>query len=91
MYDLVGFFQYGIVLDAGPSHTTLFIYQWSAKKENNTGVVSEHSTCTVQGKIADLLLLSGCHLFLALGGWKLRKLVLKTFLCKLLESSILYS
>uniref|UniRef100_A0A8C0QRX5 Ectonucleoside triphosphate diphosphohydrolase 2 n=1 Tax=Chelonoidis abingdonii TaxID=106734 RepID=A0A8C0QRX5_CHEAB len=40
---------YGIVLDAGPSRTTLFIYQWSASKENNTGVISEHSSCAVQG------------------------------------------
>ncbi|XP_032621108.1 ectonucleoside triphosphate diphosphohydrolase 2-like [Chelonoidis abingdonii] len=41
--------KYGIVLDAGPSRTTLFIYQWSASKENNTGVISEHSSCAVQG------------------------------------------
>uniref|UniRef100_A0A674JLR1 Ectonucleoside triphosphate diphosphohydrolase 2 n=1 Tax=Terrapene triunguis TaxID=2587831 RepID=A0A674JLR1_9SAUR len=41
--------NYGIVLDAGPSRTTLFIYQWSASKENNTGVISEHSSCAVQG------------------------------------------
>ncbi|XP_074871477.1 ectonucleoside triphosphate diphosphohydrolase 2-like [Carettochelys insculpta] len=41
--------KYGIVLDAGPSHTTLFIYQWSASKENNTGIISEYSSCAVQG------------------------------------------
>uniref|UniRef100_A0A8C4WFP0 Ectonucleoside triphosphate diphosphohydrolase 2 n=1 Tax=Gopherus evgoodei TaxID=1825980 RepID=A0A8C4WFP0_9SAUR len=48
IYDLCVAFQYGIVLDAGPSRTTLFIYQWSASKENNTGVISEHSSCAVQ-------------------------------------------
>ncbi|NXP47227.1 ENTP2 diphosphohydrolase, partial [Heliornis fulica] len=41
--------QYGIVLDAGSSHTAMFIYKWSADKENDTGVVSEHSMCDVEG------------------------------------------
>ncbi|XP_043354458.1 ectonucleoside triphosphate diphosphohydrolase 2-like [Dermochelys coriacea] len=41
--------KYGIVLDAGPSRTILFIYQWSASKENNTAVISEHRSCAVQG------------------------------------------
>lgn len=43
--------QYGIVLDAGSSHTAMFIYKWPADKENDTGVVSEHSTCDVEGKV----------------------------------------
>ncbi|XP_062446845.1 ectonucleoside triphosphate diphosphohydrolase 2-like isoform X1 [Rhea pennata] len=41
--------KYGIVLDARPSHTILFIYQWTANKANNTGVIRECSSCTVQG------------------------------------------
>ncbi|XP_025905134.1 ectonucleoside triphosphate diphosphohydrolase 2-like [Nothoprocta perdicaria] len=41
--------KYGVVLDAGPSHTTLLIYQWTADKVNNTGVIREWSSCTVQG------------------------------------------
>ncbi|KFR10940.1 Ectonucleoside triphosphate diphosphohydrolase 2, partial [Opisthocomus hoazin] len=41
--------QYGIVLDAGSSHTAVFIYKWPADKENDTGVVSEHSMCDVEG------------------------------------------
>ncbi|XP_015734209.1 ectonucleoside triphosphate diphosphohydrolase 2 [Coturnix japonica] len=42
-------FKYGIVLDAGSSHTAVFIYKWPADKENDTGVVSEHSMCDVEG------------------------------------------
>ncbi|PNJ74645.1 ENTPD3 isoform 4, partial [Pongo abelii] len=33
--------RYGIVLDAGSSRTTVYVYQWPAEKENNTGVVSQ--------------------------------------------------
>ncbi|KAM4664373.1 LOW QUALITY PROTEIN: ectonucleoside triphosphate diphosphohydrolase 2 [Discoglossus pictus] len=42
-------FKYGIVLDAGSSHTALFIYKWPADKENETGIVSQHSMCDVRG------------------------------------------
>ncbi|XP_074871369.1 ectonucleoside triphosphate diphosphohydrolase 2 [Carettochelys insculpta] len=42
-------FQYGIVLDAGSSHTALFVYKWPADKENDTGVVGQHSMCDVPG------------------------------------------
>lgn len=38
------------MLDAGSSHTAVFIYKWPADKENDTGVVSEHSMCDVEGK-----------------------------------------
>lgn len=38
------------MLDAGSSHTAMFIYKWPADKENDTGVVSEHSMCDVEGK-----------------------------------------
>ncbi|XP_072106772.1 ectonucleoside triphosphate diphosphohydrolase 2-like isoform X2 [Mobula birostris] len=41
--------KYGIVIDAGSSRTTLFIYKWLSGKENNTGVVSEESSCQVEG------------------------------------------
>ncbi|XP_053509904.1 ectonucleoside triphosphate diphosphohydrolase 2 [Ictalurus furcatus] len=42
-------FMYGIVLDAGSSHTAMFIYKWPADKQNDTGIVSQHSECHVTG------------------------------------------
>ncbi|XP_066222735.1 ectonucleoside triphosphate diphosphohydrolase 2 [Saccopteryx leptura] len=42
-------FKYGIVLDAGSSHTSMFIYKWPADKENDTGIVGQHSSCDVHG------------------------------------------
>ncbi|XP_066514090.1 ectonucleoside triphosphate diphosphohydrolase 2-like [Hoplias malabaricus] len=42
-------YMYGIVLDAGSSHTAMFIYKWPADKQNGTGIVSQHSECHVEG------------------------------------------
>ncbi|XP_035523365.1 ectonucleoside triphosphate diphosphohydrolase 2 [Morone saxatilis] len=42
-------FMYGIVLDAGSSHTALYIYKWPADKQNGTGVVTQHKECHVMG------------------------------------------
>ncbi|KAK2845443.1 hypothetical protein Q7C36_010297 [Tachysurus vachellii] len=42
-------YMYGIVLDAGSSHTAMFIYKWPADKQNDTGIVSQHSECHVKG------------------------------------------
>ncbi|XP_067833359.1 ectonucleoside triphosphate diphosphohydrolase 3 [Heptranchias perlo] len=41
--------KYGIVLDAGSSRTTIYVYKWPAGKENNTGVVSEKFKCQIKG------------------------------------------
>ncbi|XP_032117708.1 ectonucleoside triphosphate diphosphohydrolase 2 isoform X4 [Sapajus apella] len=41
--------KYGIVLDAGSSHTSMFVYKWPADKENDTGIVGQHSSCDVPG------------------------------------------
>ncbi|NXE72809.1 ENTP1 diphosphohydrolase, partial [Cochlearius cochlearius] len=41
--------KYGIVLDAGSSHTNLYVYEWPAEKENNTGVVQQVEVCKVEG------------------------------------------
>ncbi|KAJ7322532.1 hypothetical protein JRQ81_018819 [Phrynocephalus forsythii] len=41
--------KYGIVLDAGSSRTTVYVYEWPAEKENNTGVVRQTFKCNVKG------------------------------------------
>ncbi|XP_012409542.2 ectonucleoside triphosphate diphosphohydrolase 8 isoform X1 [Sarcophilus harrisii] len=41
--------KFGLVFDAGSSHTSLFVYQWPSDKENDTGVVSQTMTCDVEG------------------------------------------
>ncbi|XP_027622071.1 ectonucleoside triphosphate diphosphohydrolase 8 [Tupaia chinensis] len=41
--------KFGIVFDAGSSHTALFVYRWPADKQNNTGVVSQALACRVEG------------------------------------------
>ncbi|TRY55972.1 hypothetical protein DNTS_018855 [Danionella cerebrum] len=47
--------KYGIVLDAGSSRTTVYLYEWPAEKENNTGVVTQNTKCQVEGPgISDL-------------------------------------
>ncbi|KAM3592483.1 uncharacterized protein V6R79_019698 [Siganus canaliculatus] len=42
-------YKYGIVLDAGSSHTALYIYAWPAEKDNNTGRVEQTHSCKVKG------------------------------------------
>ncbi|KAM7381435.1 hypothetical protein PAMA_012325 [Pampus argenteus] len=42
-------YKYGIVLDAGSSHTALYIYEWPAEKDNNTGRVEQMHSCKVKG------------------------------------------
>ncbi|KAM9326951.1 ectonucleoside triphosphate diphosphohydrolase 8-like [Gastrophryne carolinensis] len=41
--------KYGLVFDAGSSHTSLYVYQWPAHKENDTGVVTQIYMCDVSG------------------------------------------
>ncbi|NXS43117.1 ENTP8 diphosphohydrolase, partial [Balaeniceps rex] len=41
--------QYGLVFDAGSTHTALYIYRWPADKENGTGIVSQVEACPVSG------------------------------------------
>ncbi|KAA8581413.1 hypothetical protein FQN60_002994 [Etheostoma spectabile] len=40
-------YKYGIVLDAGSSHTALYIYEWPAEKDNNTGRVEQTHSCKI--------------------------------------------
>ncbi|NXJ06088.1 ENTP8 diphosphohydrolase, partial [Odontophorus gujanensis] len=41
--------KYGLVFDAGSTHTALYVYRWPADKENGTGIVSQVQSCTVNG------------------------------------------
>ena len=42
--------QYGIVMDAGSSHTKMFIYQWNGNRLNNTALAKQFHVCTVKGE-----------------------------------------
>ncbi|XP_061666564.1 ectonucleoside triphosphate diphosphohydrolase 1 isoform X2 [Syngnathoides biaculeatus] len=42
-------YKYGIVLDAGSSHTTVFVYRWPAEKHNGTGRAEQKHFCDVKG------------------------------------------
>ncbi|XP_069465889.1 ectonucleoside triphosphate diphosphohydrolase 8-like [Ambystoma mexicanum] len=44
--------KYGIVFDAGSVHTALYVYQWPADKENDTGIVSQDYMCRRLGGIS---------------------------------------
>ncbi|NXH12793.1 ENTP8 diphosphohydrolase, partial [Bucco capensis] len=41
--------QYGLVFDAGSTHTALYTYRWPVDKENGTGIVSQVDVCRVSG------------------------------------------
>ncbi|XP_075628430.1 ectonucleoside triphosphate diphosphohydrolase 8 [Balearica regulorum gibbericeps] len=41
--------KYGLVFDAGSTHTALYIYRWPVDKENGTGIVSQVEVCSVSG------------------------------------------
>lgn len=42
-------YKYGIVLDAGSSHTAVYLYEWPAEKDNDTGRVKQTYVCKVKG------------------------------------------
>lgn len=41
-----------MVFDAGSMHTALYVYQWPADKENDTGIVSQDFVCMQRGGIS---------------------------------------
>lgn len=49
------YFQYGVVLDAGSSHTGLFVYRWPGPKLNGTGVVRQMGSCNSIGILVSYL------------------------------------
>lgn len=42
-------YEYGIVMDAGSSHTKLFVYKWNGQKEENTAVAEQIFSYPVPG------------------------------------------
>lgn len=41
--------KYGLVFDAGSSHTSLYVYTWPADKQNDTGIVNQIDACEAPG------------------------------------------
>ncbi|XP_056006617.1 ectonucleoside triphosphate diphosphohydrolase 1-like isoform X2 [Ostrea edulis] len=42
-------YSYGVVLDAGSSHTKLFVYKWSIKCDHETALANQIHSCRVSG------------------------------------------
>ena len=44
--------QYGVVLDAGSSHTDVYVYRWMGEKDKGTGAVTQYGdVCSAKGGI----------------------------------------
>jgi len=50
--------QYGVGLDAGSSHTSLYVFKWPANKHNGTGVVEQVLKCPKKPKSLSFYTLS---------------------------------
>ena len=48
-YGILYIRQYGIVFDAGSSHTSMYLYHWESDKINNTGKVEQITSCDIKG------------------------------------------
>ena len=67
------------MLDAGSSHTNLYVYEWPAEKENDTGVVQQVEVCKVEAwrKVTETLQVGwmkrGCEIEAGAGQGKLKR------------------
>lgn len=41
--------QYGVVFDAGSSHTTMYVYKWDGEPVHKTAVAGQIHHCQVEG------------------------------------------